>query len=243
MKTLVFTTKGGSGKSFTAREMIAGPRAHEFIMVEIDELNKTQAAYASSFKKVVELTQNNIKELLILCNEYDDLIIDVGVDNISATIQTFIDYDLFVEIDQVVIPLFNGRTDCENALKSYSLIQPYCEHIKFILGRATAEDEIQSQFSVFFNNIKTVMPDFCRRDYFVIYESDTYIDAQNQKKLLSEVALDHTAYKQGALDAKRSGNKSLFYQLMNKELCRRAAQSVMKEQVIPCHEFLSYLGR
>jgi len=237
MKHFIFCTKGGVGKSLVAREIVAGPDAKNYVMVEIDELNQTQAPYQSSFNKIIELSQNNIKDLLILFNEHKDLIVDVGVDNLSATIQTFVDYDLFSEIDQVVIPLFNGRTDCENALKSYSLIQPYCNNIKFVLGRA-GYDSIESQFSIFFKNIRKIKKDFSSKDFIVIYESEVYIDAQNEKRLVSEIALDNQDYKQNALDAKQAGNMELFQQLMRKELNKRAAQLVMKKNLIPSHDFL-----
>ena len=237
MKHFVFSTKGGVGKSLAAREIVAGPAAKEYVMIEIDELNKTQSAYKSSFKQIIELNQDNIKDLLVICNEHDDLIIDVGVDNLSATMQVFVDYALFDEIDQVIIPLFNGRTDSENALKSYAMIQPFCANIKFIFGRATYEP-VDSQFSIFFNNIRKIMPDFSTKDYVIIYESDIYIDAQNQKRLVAEIAEDDHEYKVEALDAKHAGNMSLFNQLMQKELLKRAAKLVMKKNIVSAHDFL-----
>ena len=188
------------------------------------------------------MNQNNIKDLLVICNEHDKLISDVGVDNLSATMQTFVDYQLFDEIDQVIIPLFNGRTDSENALKSYTMIQPFCNNIKFVLGRASYEP-IESQFSIFFKNIRKIKKGFSLKDFVVIYESDIYIDAQNQKRLVTEIAADEHQYKLKALDAKHDGDIPSFHQLMEKELLKRSAKLVTTKNIIPAHDFLVSTGR
>lgn len=86
MRYLVFNSKGGCGKSTLTREVIAAPFGKDITIIEIDELNKTQEPYSERFNSVIELRKDEIKDLLIHLNEHDNAVIDVGTDNLSATL-------------------------------------------------------------------------------------------------------------------------------------------------------------
>ncbi|ADD67450.1 hypothetical protein Dacet_0662 [Denitrovibrio acetiphilus DSM 12809] len=89
MVILVFTTKGGAGKSTISREIVSAERAKDITIVEIDSLNMTQKRYEKSFKAVVELDNTNIESLYKLLRKArlgnDDVVIDVGSDNLEMT--------------------------------------------------------------------------------------------------------------------------------------------------------------
>ena len=181
MRILIYNSKGGCGKSLLAREVIAAPNAEETVIVEIDELNLTQLAYEKYFKEIIELKKGNIKDLLMLLNKHENIIIDVGVDNLSDTLKVLVDYQLFDDIDLVVIPLTNGRTDGENALKTYSTISKFTKKIMFAFSRYDDSKSMEYQYQVFFNNIGKVGIENINEKYITINESDIFTDAQNTK--------------------------------------------------------------
>jgi len=240
MKILSFNSKGGCGKSLIAREIIAAPNAAQTVMIEIDQLNKTQLSYKKDFKEVIELDKNKIKELLIYLNEYDNCVIDIGVDNLTTTMKTLIDYQLFDELDLVVIPLTEGRTDCENALKTYMTISHYTNKIIFAFNKHDPEQTLEQQYPVFFNNIEKYSIDNIDDKHIKIIDSSVFSDAQNNKLLVIEMAKEYD-YKQQALLAKSEHDMPRFKNYMEKELFKRAAQRLVESWIDPAYDkIISY---
>jgi|GEM_PF-6676185 len=236
MKYLVFNSKGGCGKSTVSREIIGGPLRKDMVLIEIDELNKTQKPYANSFKSVIELSKDNIRDLFIHINENNNVIIDVGIDNISKTIDTMTEYDLFSDIDKLVIPMNRGRSDDENAIKTYDRLRNDFDNIMFVF-MVDNEKDLEYEHSVFFNNINKVMSNFSEKDYVTISKSNVFIDAQNEKKLVLEIA-DGLDYKSLAFEAKDVGDMEKFEGLMRKELDKRAAKILVSKCIMPAHKKL-----
>ncbi len=235
MRHLVFNSKGGCGKSLITREIIAAPFGKDIAIAEIDSLNKTQQPYTDRFKTVIELNKEEISDLLIYLNEHDNIVIDVGADNLSATLQTMVEYSLFDDIDRVVIPLGLGRSDSENALKTYKVISKHCDNIIFVFTNYNPDEGIESQYPVFFSNISKVMPSFTDNDYVTINASSVFHDAQHDKKLVLEMAQE-VDYKSAAIAAKKEGDMDKFRDLMQLELNKRAAQILVKQCIMPAHE-------
>src|SRR5680860_28679 len=213
MRFLVFNSKGGCGKSLVTREVIAAPVSENMVIAEIDELNQTQAPYADRFKKVIQLKRETVKDLLIHLNEHENIVIDVGADNLSATLQVMVEYSLFEDIDKIIIPMGPGRSDSENALKTYNATKDHCDDILFVFTRSDPDVPIQEQYPVFFNNAKKLIPDLSDDQIVTISESDIFIDAQHQKKLVTELAQE-VDYKSSALTAKKQGDTEKFRELM-----------------------------
>lgn len=235
MRYLVFNSKGGCGKSLITREIIAAPFGKDIVIAEIDSLNKTQQPYADSFKAVIELSKEDIRKLLIHLNEHENIVIDVGADNLSTTLQAMRDYYLFDDIDKVIIPLGLGRTDSENALKTYKAISPLCDNIIFAFTNFNQDESIESQYPVFFSNVSKVVPNFTDKDYVTINASSVFHDAQHDKKLVVEMAQE-VDYKSAAIAAKKEGDIDKFHDLMQLELNKRAAQILVKQCIMPAHE-------
>jgi len=207
MRILTFNSKGGCGKSLLAREIIAAPKAEQTVIIEIDTLNKTQLTYKKYFKDVIELDKDSIKDLLIYLNEYNDCVIDVGADNLTITIDTLVKYQLFDDIDLVVIPLTSGRTDCENALKTYSMIKKLTDNIMFAFSRFNEEEKLEDQYPVFFKNIKNIKNidiKYIEKNHITVTDSDIFLEAQNEKQLVINLAKEIN-YKEQALEAKKRG--------------------------------------
>lgn len=237
MRFLVFNSKGGCGKSLIAREIIAAPFGKDVTIIEIDELNKTQKPYADRFDSVIELNKENISDLLIHLNEHDNVVVDVGADNLTATLQTMVEYNLFEDIDRVVIPLGLGRSDSENALKTYKVLSEHCNKIIFALTNYNPEESLQSQYPVFFNNAKKIVGDIEDTNYVTINHSSIFHDAQHERKLVIELAKD-VDHKSAAIAAKNEGDIEKFRDLMRKELNKRAAQILVRQCIMPVHEKL-----
>jgi len=207
------------------------------VIVEIDTLNTTQLPYKKDFKSVIELSKHNISDLLSILNEYDDVVIDVGADNLTDTLKVLVDYQIFDDIDLVVIPMTPGRTDCENALQSYSVISQYIKNIMFAFSRYKENEPIDDQYQVFFSNIEKVGVEKLDEKYITINDSDLFIDAQNAKELVITLALE-VNYKEQALEAKKSGDMDDFHRLMKKELNKRAAKILVDKCILPAHKKL-----
>jgi hypothetical protein len=234
MRILVFNSKGGCGKSLLTREVIAAPNASDTVIVEIDTLNQTQLTYKTQFKNVIELDKSNIEELLILLNEHDNVVVDVGADNLTATLNTLVIYQLFDDIDLVIIPMSNGRTDCENALKTYTTIGEHTQNIIFAFSRRNEDEKLEDQYQVFFNNMQKAGLKSIDGKYITIRESDLFSDAQNEKELVINLAKE-VDYKKEAMKAKADNNKKRFDELMRKELYKRAAKILVNECILPAH--------
>lgn len=235
MRTFVFNSKGGCGKSLIVREVIAAPYAKKIVIVEIDELNKTQEPYRDRFKDVIELKKYEIKDLIIHLNEHDNIVIDVGADNLTNTLQVMVEYSLFDDIDKVIIPLSLGRSDSENALKTYDAINKYCNNIMFALTMCNPDEPIENQYPIFFKYAKSDINGFSKDRYVTINNSDVFLDAQHDKKLVLELAED-VDYKSAAIAAKNEGDMDKFRDLMKQELKKRAAQILVKNCIMPAHE-------
>lgn len=235
MRYLVFNSKGGCGKSLITREIIAAPLGKDIAIAEIDTLNKTQKPYADRFKAVIELNKEEIPDLLIHLNEHDNIVIDVGADNLSNTLQIMVEYNLFEDIDRVVIPLGLGRSDSENALKTFKVISDHCDKIIFAFTNHNPDESIESQYPVFFSNVGKVVPNFTDESYVTIRSSSVFHDAQHEKKLVVEMAqeVDH---KSAAIAAKKEGNIDKFKDLMRLEANKRSAQILVKNCIMPAHE-------
>lgn len=234
MRYLVFNSKGGCGKSTLCREVIAAPFGKDITIIEIDELNKTQEPYSERFNSVIELRKDEIKDLLIHLNEHDNVVIDVGADNLSATLQTMVEYMLFDDIDKVIIPMAHGRSDSENALKTYNAISKHCDNLMFAFTLNT-EEPLENQYPVFFSNVEKFVKGFSEKDYVTIHQSDVFLDAQHSRKLVLELAED-IDHKSAALTAKSEGDLEKFRELMQQELNKRAAQILVKDCIMPAHE-------
>jgi MinD-like ATPase involved in chromosome partitioning or flagellar assembly len=239
MRVLVFNSKGGCGKSTVSREVIAGPNASDFVLIEIDELNRTQSKYADSFKAIELLKKDEIPTLLTLLNEHDNVVIDVGADNISATFNAMVDYGLFEDIDRVIIPMKAGRTDCENALKTYKNIKQHCDNIKFVFVEHDDSEPLEDQYSVFFKNMKKQIDidNLSSNDFATISSSDMFIDAQETRELVVDIAKGED-YKFQALKAKEDNDMATFKILMSKELRKRAAAILVEKTIMPANRVL-----
>jgi len=235
MRILVFNSKGGCGKSLVAREIIAAPIAKKMAIVEVDELNRTQESYKQYFSDVIELQKDNITDLLIHLNSHENLTIDVGADNLSCTMQVLIEYELFDDIDKVVIPLSTSRSDAENAFKTYNLIHEYTDDIMFAFTMRNKNERIEQQYDVFFKNISKINDNFSEKDYIEISASDVFKEAQSERKLVVNIAKDG-GFKLKALKAKSEGDDDLFKEFMRKELSHRAAKILMNNCINPAHE-------
>lgn len=235
MRVLVFNSKGGCAKSLISREIIAGPKAKDFVIVEIDPLNQTQKPYTNYFKDVMEIDGDSVEELLIHLNEYENIVVDVGSDYLAKTLNKLILYDLFDDIDKIVIPLMQGRTDGENALKTHRAISEVTDESKiiFALSKASPLESIEDQFEIFFQNAKKLIGEF---DYISIMDSDIFISAQKDKKLVASIASDSNDYKLKALSEKEKGDMKRFRNLMKKELFKRSAKILMDNTIIPAHQ-------
>ena len=234
---LVFNSKGGCGKSLITREVIAGPKAAEFVIAEIDPLNRTQEPYKDKFKDVIQLDAKRIEELMIHLCEHDHVVADVGVDNLSASIQKLVDYSIFDDIDHVIIPMQPGRSDEENALKTYVTVNKFCKRITFVFNRADEADKIENNFPVFFQNVGDFVKGFGPKNYVVIKESEIFAEAQEAKKLVVELAED-VDHKTPALEARDAGDIPKFRELMGLELKKKASQILVEKSIMPAHKKL-----
>lgn len=237
MRYLVFNTKGGCGKSLVAREVIAAPQAADIVVVEIDKLNTSQSPYKNSFKKVIQLTKNNVEEILIHMNDHDNIVIDVGTDDITAVYDKLVAYDLLELIDKVIIPLMPGTQE-KNALNSYNSIKKYCKNIMFAFVNFNDEEPLKDQFPIFLKFIKEDFPDFSEKDYVEIRHSDIFRDAQHQPgsaKLVTELARE-VDYVTAALTARKQGDLEKFRDLMKQELHKRAARVLVRDCIMPAHK-------
>jgi len=232
---LVYTSKGGVGKSTTAREIIASIDAKKFTLIEIDSLNKTQLIYKDKFNDVIEVDKNDIQNVMTYLNEFENCVIDVGADNLSKTLNTFVEFGIFEDINKTIIPVMSGRDECQNAIKTYSEIVKHTSNIMFAFCKYNKNEKLQDQYEVFFNNIDKVKDDFNDDDYVLIDDSDLFVTAHNQKKLVTELAND-IDYKNSALTAKESGDMSKFYSLMRDELNKRSAQILLNNCIIPANK-------
>lgn len=235
MNIFVFSTKGGVSKSLIAREIISAPKAKDVVIVEVDELNKTQQTYKDSFKDIITLNKENIRELLVILNEHDKVIVDIGVNDLTEALTTMIEYQIFEDIDKVVIPLTAGRSDTENAFKTYNVISQHSENIMFALGRYNQSERLETQFSIFFDNAKKKLPHLSEDNYVVINESELFTDAQKAKRLVVDMA-EQIDYKTDALKAKKAGDNQKFHDLMKLELDKRASQILVKNCIMPAHK-------
>lgn len=235
MKYYVFNTKGGCGKSLITREVIAAPYGKNIVIAEVDELNNTQRPYRDRFKDVIELKKYEIKDLIIHLNEHDNIVVDVGADNLSATLQTMVEYSLFDDIDKAIIPLIPGRSESENALKTYDEISQYCDNIMFVLTKFNPSEPVENQYPVFFKYAKSDINNFSEDMYVTINDSDIFLDAQHDKKLVLELA-ENVDHKSAAITAKNDGDMDKFRDLMKLELTKRAAQILVKNCIMPAHE-------
>lgn len=241
MRVLVFNSKGGCGKSTVTREVLAGPQASDYVIVEIDELNQTQKGYDKKciFKKIELIKREEIPNLLMLLNEHDNVVIDVGADNITATLDAMLNYKLFDDIDRVVIPMKAGRTDCENALRTYEIIHPHCKDIKFAFVERDDSEPLEEQYNVFFKNLKKgINVDKLNNNNFATIESsDAFIDAQDSRELVVDIAKGPD-YKEQALKAKEQNDMVSFKELMAKELRKRTAAILVKKTITPANKVL-----
>lgn len=235
MRVLVFNSKGGCGKSLITREVIAAPIAKKMVIAEIDELNRTQEPYKADFKDVIEVSKEDISELLIHLNEHENVVVDVGADNLTKTMDTLLEYSLFDDIDKVVIPMGRGRSDNENALKTYSVVSEHCKKVVFVFTKFDPEEPIEEQYKTFFKNVEKFIPKFGEKDYVTINQSDVFEDAQNEKILVTKLAQD-IDHKSAAIAAKKDGKMDQFRDLMRKELNKRSAQILLKEVIEPAHK-------
>lgn len=237
MKTLVFNSKGGSGKSLIAREIIAAPKAIETVIIEIDALNRTQQNYLSQFKLVIELETNKVKDLIIPLVRFNNCVIDVGTNNSTTVISVMNNYDLFKNINNIVIPLGVGRSDSENALKTYAALKGRCSDIKFAFTNFNQNENFEDQYKVFFDNINDYIKNFNENQYVKIPFSEVFLEAQYKKLLVTELAKEVDYSSEGIL-AIKSGDDKRFEELMQKELAKRAAQVLIKNIIMPANKKL-----
>jgi len=72
-------------------------------------------------------------------------------------------------------------------------------------------------------------------NFITITDSDIFLEAQNQKELVINLAKD-VDYKKQALEAKKDGDLDKFHQLMNQELNKRAAKILVKDCIMSGHQ-------
>jgi MinD-like ATPase involved in chromosome partitioning or flagellar assembly len=238
-KVLVYVSKGGVGKSLTAREIVAGPMAKSTVIVEIDPLNKTQMNYKEHFKEVVVLNNSNAQKALNYLIKEDNVVIDIGADSLSDGMASIKNYSLLDYIDVVVIPIIPGRSEAQNALLIYSrLTEAGCENIKFVFNRRDPEKPLEEQYFVFFQNFEHKLGRSIREDeYAVVEEIEEFDFAQTHRSIVANLATSES-YIEAALEADKAGNTAEFERLMDLELERRAMNRVYNEIVLPAHNKL-----
>ncbi len=256
MRILVFNTKGGCGKSLVAREIIAAPIAKEVVLVEIDVLNRTQQSYAEWFKEVVQLNDETTPDLIKLLNMNTHVVIDVGAIHLANAIDTMTKYELFDDVDLVVIPLIPGRSEEENALKTYAIMSKSVNRIMFAFSKFNPQVALEKQYKVFFDNlsdtqnVNTVLKNPEQADctqlvessYITVNDSDVFETAQHRKELVINLAAE-IDYKAKAKAALSNGEKELYDVLMTQELDKRKARILVESCIMPAHKKIMLQGR
>jgi len=238
MKILVFNTKGGSAKSLTAREIIASPKAKDYIIVEVDALNQTQLAYKNSFKDVIEIDKSDNSALIKIMLKEENLVVDVGVGDLEDSFNQFAKQELFNLFDRIIIPLSRSRTNGQNAVKTYLAI---CNNIKdrgqiiFAFSRRDKSKKLEDQYSSFFNHTKKHIKHFSKKMYVEIDDSDIFDEAEEQSRLISEIANDALDYRKEALEKLNSGDEEGFNELLELEIFQKAASDLYNNVILTAH--------
>jgi len=238
MKVLVFNTKGGSAKSLTAREIISAPIAKEITIIEVDALNETQLAYKDSFKDVIEINKNDTSALIKILLKEDNLVVDVGVGDLEDSFNKFVTQDLFSLFDKIVIPLSRGRTNGANAVKTYIAI---CNHVKdsgqimFAFSRRDPNKKIEDQYRSFFTHAKKHIKHFSEKMYVEINDSEIFDEAEEEEKLISEIANDERDFRKEALEKLKAGDEEAFDDLIELEIIQKSASHLYNDIILPAH--------
>lgn len=240
MVILVFTTKGGAGKSTIAREIVSAERAKDITIVEIDSLNMTQKRYEKSFKAVVELDNTNIESLYKILRKArlgdDNVVIDVGSDNLEMTSKILTDLDLFRMIDLIIIPIMPGETDVENAFKVTRTMQNKGSRLMFILNNADAAQTPKKQFASFYNNTGKFLDSFDEKAVIVIGANKLFHSAQKSRKTIYEICSDPIDYEAEA--NKLDPDSTEFDRLLDKELLKRTAKILYERTIKSAHDLI-----
>lgn len=166
MNFLVINTKGGSGKSTTAQQLLAPflfkESNNKVLLIEYDEENQDSLSFNSeifySKREHLSNLENSIIDNFTNAN-FKNVVIDVG-GNISTS--RFIDAlnktSMYEFIDAVFIPFGDGEQDCINAIATYQQIKELKHDLKFffVLSRVNYNSDLELQFIDFFGDTRGI---------------------------------------------------------------------------------------
>lgn len=241
----VINTKGGCGKSTTALNIVASSSAKNFVMIDVDELNKSQQNYAQEFADYKVINDNEIPNLGIemgmIKAQNKNAILDVGVSQSVKVLEEIISSRLTDLINFFVVPLKASREDCQNALKTAKLILEVDQEAKIVFAFSNYEPHLQLelQYEVFFRNLAMICKNtLSEDDYVLVKHSNLFVNATNRKKSIHALASDKSDYRKDALTAMQDSKTVEFKDLMQKDLLQRSIQIFFKESVLPQHKKL-----
>lgn len=240
---LVYSSKGGVGKTTIASQCIAGPSAATTTVIEIDAFNKDHQAYRKVFKKVVQLEPHEIKNVLkYIVGDNEGVVIDNGAAFIDSTLDVFHEYDIYEDIDLIVIPTNNDRKECKRALKMLANFTINGCKTLIVFNKRKPEKALKEQFSFFFKELPKYDQgeplNFVELPYDELLEED---DPETNITLVSELAR-LPSLKEEAKIARRNGDMDMFDELMDKEIARRGALSFYEDSILPIYEKVVKLG-
>lgn len=241
-KTLVYNSKGGVGKSLITREIVAGPKASETVIVEIDKLNKTQEGYKKHFKEVIVLGRENVKDCLKPLISEEHVVVDVGADALSDAIKAIRNYEIFDFIDLIVIPLIPGRSEAQNAIQIYRSMSKYHNNVLFAFNRYKPGVPLEEQYDVFASSFeKFIGRKLEEKDYIVIEEVEEFKYAQTKQDIIANMVKREPLVGK-AKEALAAGDKELFDRIMSAEIERRGMITAYNRIIKPLHEELEKRG-
>ncbi len=192
-KILVMNSKGGSGKSTVATQVVLPwlfTRAYNqkiALYYEFDDENNhswpfPNSVIARSIPVQVSQTDLRTKVTDILLQKECSVCIDVGANKTSIALQqALFDTGMIHAIDIVIIPMMDGEVDALNAIALAKAVREASDvPILFALNRHNEMRELESQFNLFLGDKRDFIQEdglinqlpLSDRDYFVIRDSD-----------------------------------------------------------------------
>jgi hypothetical protein len=192
-KILVMNSKGGSGKSTVATQVVLPwlfTRTHNqkiALYYEFDDENDhswpfQNSVIATSIPVQVSQTDLRTKVTDILLQKECSVCIDVGANKTSIALQqALFDTGMIHAIDVVIIPIMDGEVDALNAIALAKAVREASDvPILFALNRHNEMRELESQFNLFLGDKREFLQEdglinqlpLADRDYFVMRDSD-----------------------------------------------------------------------
>lgn len=236
------SAKGGCAKSLTAREILAAPIRKSALVIEIDELNRQQKDFRNSFLDVVEITPNHIENVITYLKKYEDVVIDVGVENLSRVFLSMLETKIFNHLDNVVIPVLPGRYEAEGAFQVFDNLKK-CNvqtRVVFALNMVdpTGSVELERQHFGFFRllesrgltpaDVNVVRIPYSTVFTEALYRTRTVVELAGEPSLINDL-LEEDSY---------NGFTERAAKLANAEWNRLAAKDLVENWIYPAHDFI-----